>query len=62
MKKKNRALLVPFVLWAAIFIVLPLLMIVYYGVTVEVTPPYEEIVQADGSVAFACPGIRWPVR
>ena len=53
LKKKNRALLVPFVLWAAIFIVLPLLMIVYYGVTVEVTPPYEEIVQADGSVAFA---------
>ena len=46
LKKKNRALLVPFVLWAAIFIVLPLLMIVYYGVTVEVTPPYEEIVQA----------------
>ena len=32
--KKNKALLVPFVLWAAIFIVVPLLMIVWYGVTV----------------------------
>lgn len=50
--RKNRALLVPFVLWAAIFIVVPLLMIVWYGVTVEESVPYAEIVLADGSAAF----------
>ena len=50
--KKNRALAVPFALWAVIFIVVPLVMIVYYGVTVEEPIPYTEIVQADGSVAY----------
>ena len=50
--KKNRALAVPFMLWAMIFIVVPLVMIVYYGVTVEEPIPYTEIVQADGSVAY----------
>ena len=35
-----------------IFIVLPLVMVVWYGVTVEETIPYQEIVQADGSVIF----------
>lgn len=50
--RKNRALLAPFVLWAAIFIVVPLLMIVWYGVTVEESVPYAEIVLADGSTAF----------
>ena len=33
--RKNKALSVPFMIWAAIFIVLPLLMVVWYGVTVE---------------------------
>ena len=50
--KRSKALLVPFVLWAAIFIVIPLIMIVWYGVTVEVTPPYTEIVLEDGTTAF----------
>jgi len=50
--KRNKALALPFVLWAAIFIVVPLVMIVWYGVTVEESIPYTEIVQADGSVAF----------
>ena len=50
--KKNRALLVPFVLWAFVFIVVPLLMIVWYGVTVEETTPYTEVVKEDGSTAF----------
>ena len=50
--RKNRALLAPFVLWAAIFIVVPLALIVWYGVTVEETPAYTEIVLEDGSAAF----------
>ena len=47
---KNKALTVPFVLWAMIFIVVPLVMIVWYGVTIEEPIPYTEHVQADGSV------------
>ena len=39
---RNKALTVPFVLWAMIFIVVPLIMIVWYGVTVEETPAYTE--------------------
>jgi len=50
--RKNRALLAPFVLWAAIFIVVPLCMIVWYGVTVEESVPYTEIALEDGSAAF----------
>ncbi len=50
--KKNRALLVPFVLWAAIFIVVPLVMIVWYGITVEQSIPYTEVVQEDGATVF----------
>ena len=49
---KNKALTVPFVLWAMIFIVVPLVMIVWYGVTVEEPIPYVEHVQADGSVIY----------
>lgn len=49
---KNKALTVPFVLWAAIFVVVPLLMILWYGVTVEETIPYTEIVLDDGSVIY----------
>ncbi len=50
--QRNRALLAPFVLWAAIFIVVPLCMIVWYGVTVEEPIPYTEEVREDGTVAF----------
>lgn len=50
--RKNRALLAPFVLWAAIFIVVPLLMIVWYGVTVEESIPYTEEMQEDGATYF----------
>ena len=50
--KKNRALIVPFALWAFVFIVVPLLMIVWYGVTVDETIPYTEVVMEDGSTAF----------
>ena len=32
---KNKALVVPFALWAVIFIVVPLCLIVWYGVTVD---------------------------
>ena len=49
---KNKALTVPFVLWAMIFIVVPLVMIVWYGVTIEEPIPYTEHVQADGSVIY----------
>ncbi|MGN0760211.1 MAG: ABC transporter permease [Candidatus Ventricola sp.] len=50
--KKNRALIVPFALWAFIFIVVPLLMIVWYGVTVEESIPYTEVVLEDGATYF----------
>ena len=50
--RKNRALLAPFVLWAAIFIVVPLALIVWYGVTVEETPAYTEVVLEDGATVF----------
>ena len=50
--KKNRALAVPFMLWALIFIIVPLVMIVWYGVTVEEPIPYTELVQPDGSVIY----------
>ena len=50
--KKNRALLAPFALWAFIFIVVPLLMIVWYGVTVEESIPYTEVALEDGTAAF----------
>ena len=49
---RNKALTVPFVLWAMIFIVVPLVMIVWYGVTIEEPIHYVEHVQADGSVIF----------
>lgn len=50
--KKNRVLSVPFGLWAAIFIVIPLLLVVWYGVTVEEPVAYEEIVSEDGTVSY----------
>ncbi len=50
--KKNKALAVPFALWAAIFIIVPLLMILWYGVTTEQSIPYAEITLEDGGTAF----------
>lgn len=50
--KKNKALAVPFALWAAIFIIVPLLMILWYGVTTEQSIPYAEIALEDGGTAF----------
>ncbi len=50
--RKNRALAVPFALWAVIFIVLPLCLIVYYGVTVEESVPYTEVQMEDGAVMY----------
>lgn len=50
--KKNRALLAPFVLWAVIFIVVPLVMIVWYGVTVEESVPYTQFVGEDGRMVY----------
>ena len=48
--KRNRALLVPFTLWAAIFIVVPLVLVLWYGVTVEEPVPYETIETESGLV------------
>ena len=50
--KKNKALVVPFVLWAVLFIVVPLVMVVWYGVTVEQTPVYTEIAGDNGQIVF----------
>jgi spermidine/putrescine transport system permease protein len=45
-------LLLPFGLWLVIFILIPLGLVVYYGVTVETPAPYTEIELDDGSVAY----------
>ena len=50
--KKNKALVVPFALWAVLFIVVPLVMVVWYGVTVEQTPVYTEIAGDNGQIVF----------
>ena len=50
--KKNKTLILPFALWAFLFILLPLALIVWYGVTVEEPIPYTEIAMADGTVAY----------
>ena len=50
--KRNKTLIVPFALWAVLFILLPLALIVWYGVTVEEPVPYTEIALDDGSVAY----------
>ncbi len=44
--------LLPFLLWLGIFILIPLGLVVYYGVTIETPVPYTEEEQADGSYAF----------
>jgi len=45
-------LLLPFGLWLVIFILIPLGLVVYYGVTVEAPVPYTQIELADGTVAY----------
>ena len=42
----------PFTLWAVIFIVLPLCLIVWYGVTLEIPVEYTQITLEDGSTAY----------
>ncbi len=49
---KKKALSLPFVLWAVFFIVLPLLLIAWYGVTVEETVQFEQVQMEDGSIAY----------
>ncbi|MDR3051418.1 MAG: ABC transporter permease [Oscillospiraceae bacterium] len=49
---RAKAMLLPFLLWLALFILVPLGLVVYYGVTVEEPIPYEEIMRADGSVHY----------
>lgn len=49
---RNTFLTMPFVLWLGIFILIPLGLVVYYGVTVEEPVAYTEVMQADGSVAY----------
>lgn len=49
---RKNALLFPFMVWLLLFILVPLGLIVYYGVTVETPIPYEEAVQPDGSVLY----------
>ena len=49
---RKNVLLFPFMVWLLLFILVPLGLIVYYGVTVETPIPYEEAVQPDGSVLY----------
>ena len=51
--KKNKALAVPFVLWAVLFIAVPLAMVVWYGVTVEETPAYVEVAATTARRSFS---------
>ena len=50
--KKNMAISLPFVLWAVLFIAVPLAMVVWYGVTVEETPAYVEVAGDNGQTLF----------
>lgn len=50
--KHNHRLIIPFALWAMIFILAPLALIFWYGITVEESVPYDEITLQDGSVAY----------
>ena len=45
-------MILPFALWAIIFIVLPLLLIVWYGITIEVPVEYTEITLENGETAY----------
>lgn len=49
---RNKILSAPFVLWLGIFILIPLGLVVYYGITVEEPAAYTEVMLADGSVAY----------
>ena len=57
--KKNKALAVPFVLWAILFIAVPLVMVVWYGVTVEETPAYVEVEGIDGQTMFQLEAVSY---
>jgi len=49
---RNKGMLLPFALWLGIFILVPLALVVYYGVTEETPVAYTEIARNDGSVAY----------
>ena len=53
--KKNKALAVPFVLWAILFIAVPLVMVVWYGVTVRKPRPMSK---SKASTARRCFNLR----
>ena len=50
--RKNKALAVPFILWAVIFVIVPLAMIVWYGVTVDEPVPCVEVLLDDGTIGY----------
>lgn len=52
---KSKSMLLPFLLWLAVFILVPLGLIVYYGVTTEVPIDYEIIEQEDGTWQYLLP-------
>lgn len=49
---RKHGLLVPFSLWLIVFILLPLGLILYYGMTVETPIPYETVEAADGTLSY----------
>ena len=50
--RKNKALAVPFILWAVLFVIVPLAMIVWYGVTVDEPVPCTEVLLEDGTIGY----------
>ncbi len=49
---RKQGLLLPFVVWLGLFILVPLALVVYYGVTVEEPIPYTEVELAEGGVGY----------
>ena len=49
---RRHGLLLPFSVWLILFILLPLGLVFYYGVTVDEPIPYETIENADGTVQY----------
>lgn len=49
---RKHGLLLPFGIWLILFILLPLCLIFYYGLTVETSVPYETVLQEDGSALY----------
>ncbi len=49
---RGKAMLAPFVVWMAIFILVPLGLVMYYGITVEQPVPYTETTLDDGTMGY----------